>query len=148
MSDDLGRRGFLQGLLASLGAATLVRQVPEIEMRAITGEGAGPALEYAPGATGRVSQIYASVSHSPLKFDKNFGFRYLSRGRAPRSVRMHYDVELQHATIHLVTEASNMVMVISEVGKNHIEVFGYDTTIEKPMPSNFSVLLLGSQFTS
>ncbi len=148
MSDDLGRRGFLQGLLAALGGATLVRRVPASEMPALVEEATGEALEYDPGAKGKVSCIYASVSHSPLKLDKNFGFRYLSRGRAPRSIRLHYDVTLNHATVHLHADAANVMMVVSEVGLRHIEVLAYDTTIDKPEWTNFSVLVMGSQITS
>lgn len=148
MTDDLGRRGFLQGLLAALGGATLVRHVPEIEMRAIAGEAIGPALEYEPGVKGKVTQIYAHCSHSPRKLDKNFGFRYLTRGRAPNSVRLYYEVELKHATVHLQPDAENISMVVTEVGRNHIEIMAYDMTVERAMPANFSVLVIGERVTT
>jgi hypothetical protein len=130
MSVDGSRRGFLQGLLATIGSATLVRTVRPADVPALAGLPAEEAMEYEPGLAAGASMYYASVRRGPLRLDKNFGFRYVARGGELGSgVRLYY--ERGPCDIHFVVpveeqcEGLPVVMMVGPIGRDWVEVMAY-----------------------
>jgi hypothetical protein len=84
----------------------------------------------APGSTVSANVIYASVNTSPLRLDKNFGFRYLARGLTPGSVRLYYDNHHRLADDVAFLqprgdEANSVVMVVCGQSSGYVEAVAY-----------------------
>lgn len=134
MTHDPSRRGFLQGLLATIGGATLVRTVRPASVPALAGLPAEEAIEYAPVADAGASMFYASVKRNPLRLDKNFGFRYIARGGELGSgVRLYCERgPCDFVFVTPVAEEHDGMPVVMTVGLgwNYVEAMAYQQSLQ------------------
>lgn len=152
MSEDPSRRAFLQGLLATVGSAVLVKTVKPAEVRALVGLPAEEALEYEPepavhgmGSSAQAQVIFASVRQGPLRLTHNFGFRYLARGRVPGSIRLYYHsgpFDMAFMMAPSLGEEPPPVFAVTEMGIGYVEVCGFDTRNAHVVEADFDIMVM------